>query len=115
LTLNGRKKKLKPADFQQAAQRASVTDKVIAGLFTKFTRVKPAWYRFINNSFMSLELRQGYHALLDRLSASYCGKKPTVFWSYPLTPRLLGRGGCARAAAAPTPESGWAAGAPGAR
>jgi serine/threonine-protein kinase HipA len=66
LTLNGRKKKLKPADFQQAAQRAGITDKVLAGLFTKFTRVKPAWHRFIDNSFLPPELRQGYHALLDR-------------------------------------------------
>ena len=66
LTLNGRKKKLKPADFQQAAQRAGVTEKVLAGLFTKFTRVKPAWQRFIDDSFLSPELRQGHHALLDR-------------------------------------------------
>ncbi|RZK10349.1 MAG: HipA domain-containing protein, partial [Hymenobacter sp.] len=66
LTLNGRKKKLKPIDFQQAAQRAGVTEKVLAGLFTKFTRVRPTWHRFIDNSFLSPELRQGYHALLDR-------------------------------------------------
>jgi len=58
LTLNGRKKKLKPADFQQAAQRAGVTGKVLAGLFTRFTRVKPAWHRFIDDSFLSPELRQ---------------------------------------------------------
>jgi serine/threonine-protein kinase HipA len=66
LTLNGRKKKLKPADFQQAAQRAGVTEKVLTGLLTKFTRAKPAWHRFIDSSFLSLELQQGYHALLDR-------------------------------------------------
>jgi serine/threonine-protein kinase HipA len=59
LTLNGRKKRLKLADFQQAAQRASVTGKVFAGLFTKFTRIKPAWHRFIDDSFLSPELRQG--------------------------------------------------------
>lgn len=66
LTLNGRKKKLKPADFQQAAQRAGVTEKVLAGLFAKFTRVKPVWHRFIDSSFLSPELQQGYHVLLDR-------------------------------------------------
>ena len=65
LTLNGRKKKLKPSDFQQAAQRAGVTEKVLTGLFTRFTRVKPAWHSFIDDSFLSPELRQGYHALLD--------------------------------------------------
>jgi serine/threonine-protein kinase HipA len=66
LTLNGRKKKLKPADFQQAAQRAGVTEKVLAGLFPEFTRVRPAWHRFTDHSFLAPELRQGYHALLDR-------------------------------------------------
>lgn len=66
LTLNGRKKKLKSADFQQAAQRAGVTEKVLTALFAKFTRVKPVWHRFIDSSFLSPELRQGYHALLDR-------------------------------------------------
>ena len=66
LTLNGRKKKLKPADFQQAAQRVGVAEKVLAVLFTKFTRVRPAWQRFLDSSFLSPELRQGYHALVDR-------------------------------------------------
>jgi hypothetical protein len=41
LTLNSSKKKYKPADFQQAAQRAGVTEKMLAGLLSKFTRVKP--------------------------------------------------------------------------
>lgn len=39
LTLNGRKKKLKPADLELAAQRAGVTEKVLTGLFAKFTRL----------------------------------------------------------------------------
>ena len=50
---------------ESKAQRAGVAEKVLAGLFAKFTRVKPAWHRFIDNSFLSPELRQGYHALLD--------------------------------------------------
>jgi serine/threonine-protein kinase HipA len=66
LTLDGRKKKLKPTDFQLPAQRAGVAEKVLAELFTKFIRVKPAWQRFIDSSFLSPKLRQGYQALLDR-------------------------------------------------
>jgi len=42
LTLNGRKKKLKATNFQQAAQRAGVSEKVLMGLFTRFTRIKLA-------------------------------------------------------------------------
>jgi len=66
LALNGRKKMLEPTDFQQAAQRAGVTEKVLTGLLTKFTQVKPAWHPFIDGSFLVPELRQGCHALLDR-------------------------------------------------
>ena len=66
LTLNGRKRKLKPTDFQQAARRAGVAEKVVAGLLAKFARTRPAWHRFIDGSFLSPELRQEYHALLDR-------------------------------------------------
>ena len=64
LTLNGRKRKLKFADFQQAAQRAGVPEKAMAALFTRFARARPAWHRFIDDSFLSEELKQGYHELL---------------------------------------------------
>lgn len=66
LTLNGRKKKLKPVDFQQAAQRAGLPEKVVAAMFQRFTRVKPTWHQFIDSSFLTEDLRQAYHELLNR-------------------------------------------------
>lgn len=58
LTLNGRKKKLKATNFSRRRNgRASPR---------KYSRVKPAWHRFIDNSFLSSELRQEYHTLLER-------------------------------------------------
>lgn len=66
LTLNGRKKKLKPLDFQQATQRAGLPEKVVTAMFRRFTRVKPTWHQFIDSSFLTPDLRQAYHELLNR-------------------------------------------------
>lgn len=65
LTLNGRKRKLKLIDFVQAAQRSGVPEKVLTGLLTRFARARPAWQQFIDSSFLSPELRQAYHDLLE--------------------------------------------------
>ncbi|HEX8329029.1 MAG TPA: HipA domain-containing protein [Hymenobacter sp.] len=65
LTLNGRKKKLKLADFQAAAQRAALPEKVFTSMLNRFIRVKPAWHRFIDESFLPSDLQQQYHALLE--------------------------------------------------
>ena len=65
LTLNGRKKRLRQADFRQAAQRAGIDEKVIAGMLTRFGNARPAWHAFIDQSFLPPPLQQGYHDLLD--------------------------------------------------
>ena len=66
LTLNGKKKKLRQEDFRVAAQRAGVEDKVMTGLFTKFTRVRPAWEKLLAESFLPPELKEAYVWLLQR-------------------------------------------------
>ena len=66
LTLNGKKKKLRQEDFLAATRRAGVDDKVMTGLFTKFTRVRPAWEKLLAESFLPSELKDGYLALLRR-------------------------------------------------
>lgn len=64
LTLNGKKKRLRQLDFQQAAQRAGIDDKVVVGIFTRFTKAKPAWHDFINQSFLPEALQEQFHTLL---------------------------------------------------
>ncbi|WP_317196786.1 HipA domain-containing protein [Hymenobacter piscis] len=64
LTLNGRKKRLRQADFRQAAGRAGNDDKVITGMLTRLARARPAWESFIARSFLPADLQEQFHALL---------------------------------------------------
>jgi serine/threonine-protein kinase HipA len=64
LTLNGRKRKLKLSDFQAAMQRAGISDKVLTSSLRRFSKARPAWHRFITESFLPPELQQAYHRLL---------------------------------------------------
>lgn len=66
LTLNGKKKRLRQTDFRQAAQRARINDKVVTGMFTRFTKVRPAWHTFIDQSFIPEVLQQQFHTLLEQ-------------------------------------------------
>ncbi|GAA3973765.1 HipA domain-containing protein [Hymenobacter antarcticus] len=66
LTLNGRKRKLRQEDFRAAGLRAGVDEKVMTGLFAKFTRARPAWDKLLAESFLPPELKDGYLALLQR-------------------------------------------------
>ena len=66
LTLNGRKKRLRQADFQQAARRAGIDDKVLTGMLTRFGKAKPAWHKFIGISFVPEAMQEQFHQLLDR-------------------------------------------------
>jgi serine/threonine-protein kinase HipA len=65
LTLNGKKEKLRPEDFRVAGQRAGVDEKVMTGLFAKFTRAWPAWEKLLGESFLPEVLKEGYLALLQ--------------------------------------------------
>lgn len=66
LTLNGKKRRLRQEDFLAAGQRAGVDDKVMTGLFAKFTRTRPVWEKLLAESFLQPELKDGYLALLQR-------------------------------------------------
>ena len=60
LTLNGRKKKIKSADFVHAMQSASISDKIIANIFRKFHKKCPEWEQTIRNSFLPEEYQEDY-------------------------------------------------------
>jgi serine/threonine-protein kinase HipA len=66
LILNGKKEKLRQEDFLAATRRVGVEDKVMTGLFAKFTRAWPAWEKLLGESFLPEVLKQGYLALLQR-------------------------------------------------
>ncbi|GAB3241169.1 HipA domain-containing protein [Hymenobacter seoulensis] len=66
LTLNGKKKRLRQADFRQAAGRAGIDDKVVTGMFTRLVKAWPAWQAFIDHSFLPTALQKQFHALLSQ-------------------------------------------------
>ena len=69
LTLNGRKKKIKPADFDQSMQRAGISDRVISNIFHKFQKKYPEWELTIRDSFLPKDYQEAFWQMIcERLS-----------------------------------------------
>ena len=69
LTLNGRKKNIKPADFAQAMQRAGISDRVISNIFHKFQKKYPEWELTIRDSFLPKDYQEAFWQMIcERLS-----------------------------------------------
>lgn len=69
LTLNGRKKKIKPADFDQSMQRAGISDRVISNIFRKFQKKYLGWEQTIRDSFLPKDYQEAYWQMIcERLS-----------------------------------------------
>ena len=64
LTLNGRKRKIKYADFVELAARLGIQDKYVAQVVKRFRSFLPKWEACIDSSFLSEELKQAYKELL---------------------------------------------------
>lgn len=68
LTLNGKKRKLKRADFERAITASGVSEKVIDNIEKKFRRSIIKWLDLINASFLPQNMKRDYKRLiLDRL------------------------------------------------
>ena len=65
LTLQGKKKKLKRAQFEQLGKDLKLTQKQIDGVFKRFLTNKPKAHQLIDISFLSLEKQEAYKSLLD--------------------------------------------------
>jgi serine/threonine-protein kinase HipA len=65
LTLNGKKRKLKKADFVTAMQASGLEGKVIENIFSKFLRVKDKWFEFIDISFLPDEMKEEYKDIIE--------------------------------------------------
>ena len=64
LTLNGKKSKIKRADFVTSMQASGLEDKVIKNIFTKFAKVKDKWFEFIDLSFLPDEMKEAFKAII---------------------------------------------------
>ena len=69
LTLNGKKKKIKKADFETAMRDSGMDDKAIANLFGRFSKAIPKWYDLIEESFLPDEMKQAYRAQIESMAA----------------------------------------------
>ena len=64
LTLNGKKRKIKKADFVASMQASGLEDKVIKNIFAKFTKAKDKWFEFIGHSFLPDEMKEGFKTII---------------------------------------------------
>lgn len=60
LTLNAKKKKIALQDFQKAASNSGLEEKVFQNILRKFHDVQNDWFAFIEQSFLSKEMKTAY-------------------------------------------------------
>lgn len=69
LTLNGKKKKIKRADFEHAMHDSGMDDKAIANVFTKFSKAMPKWSALIKQSYLPEDKQTELQAQIDRMAS----------------------------------------------
>lgn len=65
LTLEGKKKKIKREHFERLGVGLGLTPKQISGVFNRFYKNKAKAIHWINNSFLSNEMKESYLQLLE--------------------------------------------------
>lgn len=66
LTLNGKKRKLRKADFIKSITASGVDEKVIDNISRRFSRVLPKWFGLIESSFLPEDMQKAYKNLILR-------------------------------------------------
>lgn len=64
LTLGGKKRKIKKADFIASMSATGLDDKIIENVFNKFIKVKDKWFEFIDISFLPDEMKENYKTII---------------------------------------------------
>ena len=65
LTLNGKKRKIKKADFVASMQASGLEEKVVKNIFDKFAKVKDRWFEFIDQSFLPDEMKESFKVIIS--------------------------------------------------
>ena len=65
LNLNGKKRKLKKADFELAMKTVGIEQKTMDNIFNNFYKSLPKWHSLVDLSFLPLPLKTKYHELID--------------------------------------------------
>ena len=66
LSINGKKARIKLADFLKASDTMGIEQRVTLGLINGLRNAMPAWIDLINNSFLSDEMKQNYLDLISK-------------------------------------------------
>jgi serine/threonine-protein kinase HipA len=64
LTLNGKKSKLNRTDFEHFARGLGLNDRQVRGVFTRFVDLWTLAIKWINDSFLSDEMKEAYRSML---------------------------------------------------
>lgn len=64
LSLNGKKRKITRADFEQAMTASGLNKKVQQNIFRRFETILTEWETCIRQSFMSVDMQDRYLALI---------------------------------------------------
>ena len=66
LNLNGKKRKLKRNDFEDAMKRLQIEEKTIDNIFKKFSNSIPKWHDFIEISFIPEDMKIKYQKMINK-------------------------------------------------
>ena len=66
LPINGKKARIKLADFLKASDTMGIEQRVTLGLINGLRKAMPAWIDLINDSFLSDDMKQNYLDLISR-------------------------------------------------
>lgn len=65
LTLCGKRKRLRKSDFIKAMATAGIPDKAAENILNKYSNLRDTWIEFVNQSFLSREMVEGYCQLIE--------------------------------------------------
>lgn len=65
LTLCGKKRKIKKADFISSMLASNLEDKIIENIFNKFLKIKDKWFEFIDISFLPDDMKENYKTIIS--------------------------------------------------
>ena len=66
LSINGKKARIKLADFLKSSDTMGIEQRVTLGLINGLRKAMPAWIDLINDSFLSDDMKQNYLDLISR-------------------------------------------------
>lgn len=66
LTLNGKKSHIKLKDFLKASATIGIEEHITMQLIANMKKALPMWIELINNSFMSIDMKTAYLALINQ-------------------------------------------------